>query len=639
MQLNAEQTAAVEHPIGEPACLIAGAGSGKTRVLTERVRWLINQGVPPKRIVIVTFTNKAANSLIERLGIDPSAPRDLVPRASTIHSLALSAIRRNPLGFGLQTRVSPLDEGDAASMIKKIIDRKGIEDQNQWAVLEAISYHRTRGLCFSSEYTEDVNQQMKKIHSGYHVMDPDRLAIWRAFEEDKKACSVVDFDDMIHLCVHRGRTDSVWREKLGKTFLHVLQDECQDTNPVAWEFLNMLLAPDNQNMYCVGDMNQAIYSFIGSTPELLKQYSEGWRGIVPKLYKIQRNHRSVPEIVNLANAVCAKMTNTIPLHMESWRGGLGDHGTTKLMRACEPRDVAIQIAAEISHDAQLKKNPIAYKDNAILVRSGKTQVRDIEAELVKRRIPYVVRGGLSLLQTEEVRDLMSYMRLVANPNDFMALGRAVGVPKRGVGPQSLEKIRDKAKTMYNNDLIAACSEEKKLQGFAMLIKRLEEHKKDPYKALQEIIRLIDYTQIIRDKYRREPERAAQKLENIDRLHLMLQVLLEDMEMTIEDLVFQLSIDKQTEDTRDDGKVVISTIHSAKGLEFQRVYVTNCYEGSLPHKFSMGSPEEICEERRLFYVAVTRAKDSLVICVPAMVQYGPNTNSLAPSRFLSELKLI
>lgn len=635
MQLNEEQTLAVEHPIGEPACLIAGAGSGKTRVLTERVRWLMKQGVAPRRICALTFTNKAAGELVNRLGLGPEVPKEMIPRVSTIHSLALSAIRRNPQGFGLQARVSPLDEGDAGTMIKKIIDRLN-SDENQWAILEVIGFHRARGLCFSKDYTEEVHKLAQKAHGGYHAMDASRLAIWKAFEEEKIANSVVDFDDMLHFVVHRGKTDHVWREKLEKTFQFLLMDEAQDTNPVQWAFVNLLIAPGNPNLYVVGDMSQSIYSFNGATPELLKEYSESWRGLVPRLYRIARNHRSVPEIVSLANATQSKMTNTIPLKMESWRGTQNEHGTTKLMKACEPRDIAVQIATEIYHDASLKKNPTAYRDNAILVRSGKTQVRDIEAELVKRRIPYVVRGGLSLLQTEEIRDIMSYMRLVANPNDFMALVRASGIPKRGVGPQALERIRERAKASYKDDLILACKEDKKLAGFAAIIKSVEEHKLDPVKALAELIRLIDYPKVLRDKYKREPERCAQKLENVNRLELMFQILLEDNEMTIEDLVFQLSIDKQTEDTKDEGKVVISTIHSAKGLEWKRVYVTNCYEGSLPHKFSMGSANEIEEERRLFYVACTRARDNLILCVPAMQQMGPNTNSLAPSRFLHEI---
>lgn len=559
MQLNEEQTAAVEHEIGAPACLIAGAGSGKTRVLTERVRWLIKQGIPPRRICAITFTNKASKELINRLGYGPEVPKDQLPRVSTIHSLALNAIRKNPEGFGLQSRVSTLDEGDAASMIKKIIDRME-SDENQWAMCEIISFHRQRGLCFSAEYTAELHRIAQREHGGYHAMDTGRVSIWKAYEEEKKANSVVDFDDMLHLVVHRAKTDEKWRSKLERSFEFVLMDEAQDTNPVQWAFVNFLLHPENFNLYVVGDMSQSIYGFNGATPELLLEYSEGWRGTVPKLYRIARNHRSVPEIVQLANATQAKMTNTIPLRMESWRGLQGEHGTTKLMKACEPRDIAIQIASEIHHDSMLKRNPLKYDEVAILVRSGKTQVRDIEAELVKRRIPYVVRGGQSLLQTEEIRDLMCYMRLVSNPNDFMALNRAVSIPKRGIGPQSLERIRDVAKTKYGNDLIAACQEEKKLAGFVLTVNQIRQCENDPLAALREVIRLTDYAVYVKEKYRREPERVQHKLENLDRIQMLLQILLEDNPMTISDVCFQLTMDRGAGDGKDEGKVVISTIH-------------------------------------------------------------------------------
>ena len=937
MQLNEEQTAAVQHPIGGAACLIAGAGSGKTRVLTERVRWLIQQGVPPKRICAVTFTNRAAHELISRLDISPGTSKDEIPRASTIHSLALTAIRRNPQGFGLQGRVTPIDDYDQSVMMKKIIDRKELEE-NQWAVLEKIAFHRAKGLCFSTDYTSEVHALAQKKHGGFHALDENQVALWKAYEEDKRTQSVVDFDDMLHLVVHRGQTDHVWHSKLGRVFEHVLVDEAQDLSPIQWEFVSMLLSSENRNMYAVGDMSQchppgtkikvqknyrkiipkiegskglrslatewmevpienlqggeltqswtkkdqmtyqigrkiqvasrpyrgplirliaangnstrvtpnhwvwvrfskeaktkhivylmyrsdlgfrigrtpvwlktggfgltarmnqekaerawalrlcssraeseaweeilslkfgipescftagscvnknqdlinlvfsyadpmrgldcllahnllfdfplsskvgpegevakhysgyekavfqnwrgyvktvaanvipglfdiplegqnksilinnveidhyegqvysldvekdhtyiadglvvgnSIMSFNGSAPELLKHYSEGWRDTVPTLYRIARNHRSVPEVVSLANATQKKMTDTIPLQMESWRGTQGETGSTQLMKAAEPRDIAAQIVTQINHDALLKRNTISYKDNAILVRSGKTQVRDIEAELVKRRIPYIVRGGMSLLQTEEVRDILSYLRLIANPFDFTALVRATSVPKRGVGPQSLERIREKAR-LYNNDLIAACQEDKKLTMFAATIRRVEEHKDDPVKALEDVLRLTDYHSYLRTKYAREPERVRMKIENLDRFQLMLVGLLEDNPLTLEDIVFQLTLDRAQDEKDTEGKVTISTIHSAKGLEWKRVYVTNCYEGSLPHKFSMGSLSEIEEERRLFYVACTRARDILVLCVPAMVQMGPNTHSLAPSRFLYEV---
>ena len=637
MQLNEEQTLAVQHPQGRPACLIAGAGSGKTRVLTERVRWLMAQGVSPRRICAITFTNKAAEELQARLGISQHTPRDLQPRVSTIHSLSLSAIRRNPTGFGLQEKVSPLDDYDQSQMMKKIIERVKSEENN-YRVLEMISFHRARGCGFAKDYDEKIHKLALEMHGGYHAIEQTTLGLWKLYEEEKTKNSVVDFDDMLHLVVRRAREDYAWRVKLEKMYEYVLMDEAQDTNPIQWDFVNLLLAPDNPNLYVVGDMSQSIYGFNGAVPDILKRYSEEWRGLHPDLYRIARNHRSVPEIVRLANAVQAKMTHTIPLKMESWRGMQGEKGVTKLLKACLPLDIAGSIAHEIFHGNALKVNHTAYKDNCILVRSA-IQIRDLEGALVRLRIPYIVRGGRGLLQTEEVRDVLSYLRLATNPKDFMALVRASSVPRRGIGEVALEKIRALANERFDGDLVnGADAGNSKLSLFVASVRQIQAVAEKPLKALETTLRATNYKEYISDKYNKknEKEKAQQKLENLERFGELIKGLSEENpDMTLADLVFQLSIDRQTEDD-ESGKVVISTIHSAKGLEWKRVYVTNLYEGSLPHKFSMGNPEEVEEERRLFYVAATRARDVLVLCIPGMLQQGPNTVTLAPSRFLFEI---
>ncbi len=262
MQLNEEQTLAVQHPLNEPACLIAGAGSGKTRVLTERVRYLIAHGVAPKRICAVTFTNKAAGELLTRLGLTDETPADKKPRVSTIHSLALGAIRKNPPAFSiddklvLRARISPIDDYDQHQMIKKIIEREKVTDTNPYAVLEHISFHRARGVGFSQDYTEEVAAEAERMYAGYHALDETGLKLWSLYEQEKARNAVVDFDDMLHLTVRRFRVDTKWRESIQRMWDHVLMDEAQDTNPVQWEFVNSLLGPTNMNIYVVGDMSQ-----------------------------------------------------------------------------------------------------------------------------------------------------------------------------------------------------------------------------------------------------------------------------------------------------------------------------------------------------------------------------------------------
>lgn len=662
--LNEEQLLAVHHPVGEPAVLIAGAGSGKTKVLTERVRWLMDdQGVKPRRIVAITFTNKAAGELIHRLGITQNTPLEQLPRVSTIHSLALGGIRRDPRAFGLQDKVTPLDDYDQKQMMQKIIDRKKLPvEVNVWKVLEKISYHRARGIGFCAEYTDAVHGQALKAHGGYHALEEEDTDLWAEFETEKRKNSVVDFDDMVHLVVRRLRTDPEWKASLQRQFDHVLMDEAQDTNPVQWEFVNGLLGPGNANIYVVGDMSQSIYGFNGAAPQILKGFSEGWRGTQPRMYRIARNHRSVPEIVNFANLIQQKMTATIPLAMESWRGMNGDKGLVKKVVAGMPQDIAHAIAIEIQKDALKKRERIAYKDNAILVRAA-IQIRDIEGELVRRRIPYVVRGGRGLLQTEEVRDVMAYLRLAANHKDFMAFVRACGAPRCGVGEAGLEKLRQQADESFEGDLIEAARKNAKLAPLCATIDHAGLLKDSPIAVFEKIMSMVNYKAYVQVKYKREAQKVKAKLENLDRFGIMVIALTQEDKRNLDDLIFQLTLDrpkgddeeerdaveqafqegKITEAERDakvraieDGSVTISTIHSAKGLEWCRVFVPNLVEGSLPHRFSMGSEDEIEEERRLFYVACTRAKDILVLGVPERQQSEANTVRLKPSRFLAEL---
>ncbi len=658
--LNDEQKVAVEHPIGEPACLISGAGSGKTRCLQSRVVWLISKGVPPKKILVVTFTNKAAKEVNERLlKALPELENGPMPRVSTIHALALSAIRKNPPAFSidgeltLQSRVSPLDDYDQYQMMKKIIERENIIDTNPKSVLEKIGFHRSRGVGFVKDYTEEIAEEAERIHAGYHAMNDIEVKLWGRYEVEKTRNSVVDFDDMLHLTVRRFRTDEKWRASIQRLWDHVLMDEAQDTNPVQWEFVNSLLGPENKNIYVVGDMSQSIYGFQGAVPQILKDFSESWRGLQPKLYRIARNHRSVPEIVALANAIQTKMTRTIPLKMESWRGINGEHGKIEILRGIMPQDVAASIASEIYKDNEKfirdagvaatggkprpsSSKPISYRENCILVRAA-IQVRDLEAELVKRRIPYVVRGGRGLLQTEEVRDILAYMRLATNHKDFMAFVRAAQVPKRGCGEVALEKIREYANARHDGDLIEAAMVDKnaRVAGFGGIVKILTQFSEAPCTMLQQVLEHTKYVDYIKDKYKKDSAKVKTKLENLERFATLIEGLVEEGSMTAEDMIFQLTLDRPKDDD-ESGAVTISTIHSAKGLEWKRCYVHGLVEGILPHQFSMGDDEEIEEERRAFYVACTRPKDYLILCIHEMQQRGPNTVMLRPSRFLAEI---
>lgn len=628
MGLNEEQMAAATHPQGEAALLLAGAGSGKTTTLTERISWLIAQSVPSRKILALTFTNKAANEIKERVLKRTGLSEEEAPRLTTIHSLALSLIRRNPLGFGLGPRISPLNDYDQNDLLKKIVTREEMEI-NPYKLRDIISFHRARGIGFRVDYTDEVHQRALREHSGYHALTPQDLKVWALFEKEKTANSSIDFDDMLHLVNRRATLDLEWLVKLQAVFTHVLMDECQDTSVVSWVFVNNLLGPENRNLYCVGDVSQSIYGFNGSSPRLILEFAELWRGHPPTLYRIARNHRSVPEIVNFANAIQEKMTATLPLRMESFRGLAGEKGWTRVLRADTPFEIARRIAFQIGD------SPRPLRDYAILVRSS-SQVREIEGELVRARIPYVVRGGSSLLQTEEVRDILSYIRFATNPKDFSAMSRSSAAPRRGMGDAALEKVRELANRSYEGDLLLALSASgTKFAAYANTIRAIQGRTAEPVAALNAAIGLTGYTEHLKKKYAKEKEKIEAKIENLSRLRMMIEGLAADSELSTEDLVFQLTMDR-TEKDDERGVVTISTIHSAKGLEWPVVYVFSVVESQLPHWRSTSSEDEIEEERRLWYVAVTRARDYCMLCVPEKVRRNEYFSVVEPSRFLTEL---
>lgn len=626
--LNDEQRAAATHPPGEAAILLAGAGSGKTTTLTERIAWLVSQGVPPRRILALTFTNKAAAEIRERVLRRTGLSEEEAPRLSTIHSLALSLIRKNPKGFGLGERVSPLSDYDQIELLKKIIERSEL-DLNPYTVQEQIAFHRARGIGFVEDYTDEVHKRAEVEHAGYHALYDGERKVWRLFAEEKMMNSAIDFDDMVWFVLRRMERDPEWLAKLQTVFQYVMMDEAQDSNVPQFRLTENLLSPLNRNFMAVGDLGQSIYSFQGAQPELLERFAEGWRGGPPVQYRLARNHRSVTEIVEFANRIREKMNESLPLTMVSFRGLQGEKGAMRITRAGTPSEIARGIAYKIVNAGR------PWKEFALLVRSS-MQVREIEGELVRARIPYVVRGGRSLLQTEEVRDVLAYVKLAANPRDFAALARAAAAPKRGVGDVALENVRARANQAFSGDLLlAGASVGGKLSGFVAVVKQVQDRLADPVKALNTAIGFSGYPEYLRRKYAKDPEKVQTKIENLARLRMMIEGLAATQELSTEDLIFQLTMEKpEKEDEK--GAVTISTIHSAKGLEWPVVWVTNLVESQLPHWRSCGSEKELNEERRLFYVAVTRGRDTCTLCVPEKYLRGEKWTEVTPSRFLTEL---
>ena len=646
-----DQLRAITHPLdGGPAIVVAGAGSGKTFTLTARVAWLIAQGVPPRRVVAVTFTNKAADELRGRIGVVEGSAD--CPRVSTIHALALGAIRKDSLGFGLSARVSPLDTMDQADLIDTLVQAKfsgpkrdsAWAEFNKWGFLEKIGYHRARGLGFARDYTKEVHEEALKYQKGRMALENAELNLWKEYEETKRNSSAVDFDDMLHLVVRRGLNDEAWADRLGSMFLHVLVDESQDTSPIQWAFLELLVGNHKNDIYAVGDVNQSIFSFQGASPDILVAMAKSWRGVEPVIYKLERNYRSVPGIVRLANQIQGCMSATIPLTMSSQREAQEGVRCTAFLQSATPRDIAGNIAERIADDNRPKGSTLRYRNNAILVRS-KGQIKDVEMELIRCRVPYVIRGGQGVFQSREAKDLVSYLRIMSNPRDVVAFTRAASVPKRGIGDAGIRALGLQAAKGHGGDLVAAAiaSPNPKMNEFGnqiLLLRNLVANDgMGVVEVLNRLIALIGFRALVTARYRADGTEVETKLIALDKILEAIGAIEESLGGgSLEDVVFRLTMDKEEEakDEDDGGKTVISTIHSAKGLEWARVFVTNVVEGSLPHSWCR-TEAEIEEERRLFYVACTRARDRLYICVPHSSQIGPKLVPATPSRFIEELR--
>ena len=379
-------------------------------------------------------------------------------------------------------------------------------------------------------------------------------------------------------------------------------------------------------------VGNSIYGFNGAEPKILLGYVDEWRGAKPTLYKLERNHRSVPEVVAMANKIQLYMSGTIPLRMDSFRGKQGEHGKIVLRRSANPRDLAASISDEIVN----RFSGVQYKDIAILLRAG-SQVRDLETELVKNRIPYIIRGAMGLLQAEEVKDILSYLKIASNPHDFSALRRSISVPKRGIGDAALDKVMDLAARTQDGNLIETLRNPafQKFASYIGIIDELMKRTHNPSDTIDYLLRAIRYDEYMKKKYAKHQDKIEVKQFNIGRLKEMIDALMAERDMTIDDVVFQLTMADQ-KDVAPEGKVIISTIHAAKGLEWKTVYVVGLVEGILPHKWAT-SESESEEERRIFYVACTRARDTLILGVPAMLEYpGRASQYVAPSRFLTEL---
>lgn len=613
--LNDKQKEAVEWPDG-PILVLAGAGSGKTRVLTTKLAYLVNErGVNPYNILAITFTNKAAKEMKERafkmLGSDAYQMQ-----ISTFHSLGLLLIRENYEKLGFEKNFTILDSDDSLTIIKKILKDMNLDPKfyNPRAIRNKISSAKNE-LMDSNYYSRFANSEYEEIV----------LEVFRKYEQKVLKNNSMDFDDLLLLPIKLFKKYPEVLEKYQDRFKYILVDEYQDTNEAQYILIKML-SKKYKNICVVGDLDQSIYGFRGANFRNILNFEKDYPDA--KVIPLEENYRSTGNILNVANDIIKH--NKQRKEKNLWTKN--DSGPKiRYHRAYDEKDEANYVMEEIKKliiSGEEKSNiAVLYRTNA--------QSRNMEEALLRENIPYKVVGSFYFYNRKEIKDLISYLKLIYNSNDDVSLMRVINVPKRQIGPKTIENLAtksvDKGVSLYE-----AIDSGKELE-FKKLIEKLKKESENI--SLTELVELI----LVESGMRRELEDsktidAEIRLENLEEFKSITKNFEENNGViSLEEFLLEISLVSDMEEHKNNNDVVtLMTIHSAKGLEFDHVFIIGLEEGLFPHSNCLDSPDEIEEERRLCYVAVTRAKKTLTLVNARRRMLYGNTNSNPPSRFISEI---
>lgn len=627
MKLNPQQQAAVEYLSG-PLLVLAGAGSGKTRVITEKIAYLIsNMGLAPEKIAAITFTNKAAREMRERIGKRLKNHNTRGITLCTFHALGWRILREHAQTLDYRPGISILDERDTMQLVRDLLvpgTKADVVRQARWQL------SRWKNMALDVAEAEE------------HARSPGEIAalsLYQRYQTQLKTLNAVDFDDLIMLPLQLLRREEIriiWQEKLR----YLLVDEYQDTNETQYQLLQ-LLAGNRGAFTAVGDDDQSIYAFRGAQPENINQLGVDYPKL--KVIKLEQNYRSSGRVLKAANAVIA---NNPHAHEKKLWSALPEGDLLRIIPCDDEQDEARKVTSEILHRKFTRNNH--YGEFAILYR-GNFQSRVFEQALREQRVPYHLSGGISFFDRTEIKDLLCYFRLLINPTDNTAFLRVVNTPKRGLGAGSIAKVAETAAEMQCGLLDAArhshCIDRlspriaESMQDFTDTILRLGaagEHG-EPVAAIQELVEAVNYSQWLKDQAE-TPKDAEWRQKNVDDLLSWIQKMAENggPGMNLTDLIGQLTLMTSLNDDEDPGQVVrLMTLHSAKGLEFKHVFMVGVEEGLLPHKMSLDEGGEE-EERRLMYVGITRAEETLTICHAKKRKRFGETLNCKPSRFLDEL---
>ncbi|OGN02676.1 MAG: hypothetical protein A2655_03105 [Candidatus Yanofskybacteria bacterium RIFCSPHIGHO2_01_FULL_43_42] len=632
--LNTKQLEAVK-AIDGPVLVISGPGSGKTKCLTHRIAHLIASGIRPENILALTFTNKAAGEMRERvqkllkIGNWEPETQSALPMVGTFHSIGLKILRREIHNLGYKNSFTIFDEDDQTSLVKRVMAELELDTKkfHPKAVLSRISRFKTE---FVEPRNESEDSFFEKIVS----------KVYKHYQDELKRLNAVDFDDLIVLCVKLFRNDPKILEKYQSLWKYVLVDEYQDTSRDQYAFIS-LLAKAHNNLFCIGDDAQSIYQFrhadIRNILNFQKDYPKA------KVVMLEQNYRSTKSIITAASHLISNNKNQIP--KELWTDNKNGENILVKELLNERREASF-IVSTINDLIQKDRRP---NDIVVLYRTH-AQSRAIEEALISAGFPYHIVGGIKFYDRKEIKDILAYLKFLTNPADIISFERIYNTPSRGIGKNALDKILSGDPNNVLNGLKKAAADKSAparqlaaIKAFDNLLEEMIEgiDKSKLTTFIKHIIKSTGYEKYLKETW--APENAEERLENLKELLTVAkkydppaggrESCSEGMKSFLEEIALLQDMDRVK---NTDNKITLMTVHASKGLEFPVVFIIGLEEGLFPHSRTLFYPDELEEERRLCYVAITRAKERLILTFTKYRNIFGSTQTNLPSRFLGEI---
>ncbi len=628
-ELNAEQLDVVEHGDGH-VLVLAGAGSGKTRTIVYRVAWLLEHGIRPDRILLVTFTNKAAREMLTRvqelLGNVPSPIW-----GGTFHHVANRILRQYAKLVGRQSNFTILDQEDSRSLISACVADLDIDTTQKRFPAPSVLQNM---ISFSRNTQRDLQDIVAEQLPNFNHVAEKVQAVATRYAERKEKQNAMDFDDLLVLMLRLLTEHAHVREKLQEQFQYVLVDEFQDTNALQGELVRHL-SGKHGNLLVVGDDSQSIYAFRGADIQNILQFPKDFPDA--RQFKLQMNYRSLPEILHVANVVIANNREQFQKELQPARPS-GDK--PQLVPCRDDNQEAAFIAQRV---LEMQEQGLKLANIAVLVRAV-SHTQTLEFELAQRDIPYIVRGGLRFFERAHIKDVIAYCKLLANPQDEVAWIRAMTLHV-GIGPKTAATAfaysRESGSDLRTLDL-SKLADKRSSRGVAafqnvltqLLKVGVTDEKKGVTFAPQDLIRVVatgDYVDYLRSQY----TDASERLQDLEQLALFASKY-KSLDSFLSDVSLQEAFSAGAVGGEQDDAMVLSTIHQAKGLEWEAVFVPRLVEGGFPNARALDEDGGTEEERRLFYVAVTRAKTFLTLTYPLVINPTGSMILTRPSRFVDEI---